>query len=49
MDADGKIVESDGDGVMWISGSHLLDNHAVNLISSLFTAILLPQLAILVM
>ncbi|KAK4325251.1 hypothetical protein Pmani_004209 [Petrolisthes manimaculis] len=49
MDADGKIVERDGAGVVWINGSHLLDNHAVNLISSLLTAILLPQLALLVM
>ena len=41
----GAIVESPGqpgDTVTHITGMNLLDNHEVNLLSSLFTAILIP-------
>jgi len=40
-----KIVEVPGDRVRWISGVALLDNHSVNLLSSLMTAILTPKFA----
>lgn len=49
MDSEGKIVERPGEGVIPISGSHILDNHAVNLISSLLTALFLPRVALLIM
>lgn len=49
MTSDGKIVEHPGDGIVHISGSHVLDNHAVNLISSLLTAVILPRIALLIM
>lgn len=41
-----KVVEVPGDRVKWISGSYLLDNHSVNLLSSLFTGLITPRLAI---
>lgn len=40
-----RIVEVPSERVRWISGVALLDNHSVNLISSLFTALLTPKLA----
>lgn len=40
-----KIVEVPGDRVRWISGVALLDNHSVNLISSLMTALFTPKFA----
>lgn len=40
-----KIVQTPGDRVRWISGTALLDNHSVNLISSLLTALLTPRIA----
>ncbi|XP_037780926.1 transmembrane protein 19-like isoform X1 [Penaeus monodon] len=49
MDSNGKIVERPGDGVIPISGTYILDNHAVNLISSLLTALLLPRIALVIM
>jgi hypothetical protein len=39
------IVEVPGPNVKHISGVQLLDNHSVNLISSILTAILMPKLA----
>lgn len=40
-----KIVEVPGERVRWISGVALLDNHSVNLISSLLTALMTPRLS----
>jgi len=42
----GKIVEVSRDGVVPISGKMVLDNHSVNLISSILTALLLPKVAL---
>ena len=42
----GKIVEVSGEGVEHISGTMLLDNHSVNLLSSIITAVALPHLAL---
>lgn len=49
LDSSGRIVERPGNGVIPISGSYILDNHGVNLISSLVTAIILPRVALLIM
>lgn len=38
----GRIVNSPGPGVTHVSGRDILDNHTVNLISSLITALLIP-------
>lgn len=43
-----KIVEVPGDRVRWISGVSMLDNHSVNLISSLLTSLFTPRIAQLV-
>lgn len=43
-----KIVQVPGDRVRWISGTALLDNHSVNLISSLLTSLFTPRIAQLV-
>ena len=42
----GKIVEVARDGVVPISGKMVLDNHSVNLISSILTALFLPKVAL---
>ena len=42
----GKIVEVCGEGIEPISGSMVLDNHSVNLLSSIITALALPHLAL---
>ena len=42
----GKIVEIAREGVIPISGKMVLDNHSVNLISSILTALLLPKFAL---
>jgi len=42
----GKIVEVARDGVVPISGKMVLDNHSVNLISSILTSLLLPKVAL---
>ena len=46
-DEENKCVVENPDGihVKLISGIHLLDNHTVNLLSSLITAMLTPYLA----
>ena len=44
----GKIVEVAREGVIPISGKMVLDNHSVNLVSSILTALLLPKVAIAV-
>ena len=44
----GAIVEKPGkhgDPIEHISGMNILDNHEVNLLSSLFTAIIIPFIA----
>lgn len=38
-------MENKGPDVEYISGSEILDNHSVNLISSLMTGLLLPHIA----
>ena len=42
----GKIVEVYAEGVEPISGTMILDNHSVNLLSSIITAVILPRLAL---
>ena len=42
----GKIVEVCRNGVTPISGQQFLDNHSVNLVSSIITAVFLPKVAI---
>ena len=41
-----KVVEHSGPGIEHISGTALLDNHSVNLLSNLITAIVSPPIAI---
>lgn len=38
----GKIVGKSKQGVIWISGAEILDNHSVNLVSTLVTALVTP-------
>lgn len=38
----GRIVGKASKGVVWISGSEILDNHSVNLVSTLVTALVTP-------
>ena len=42
----GKIVEVAREGVVPISGKMVLDNHSVNLVSSILTALILPKVAL---
>lgn len=42
----GRIVEVAREGVVPISGKMVLDNHSVNLVSSILTALLLPKVAL---
>lgn len=44
----GVIVEQPGIDVVHISGRRILDNHSVNLISSVIMGILTPKIAYLV-
>ncbi|UYV81249.1 TMEM19 [Cordylochernes scorpioides] len=41
----GRVVDRPGPGVRWVCGRALLDNHAVNLVSSAITSVLVPCLA----
>lgn len=45
LDSDGAVVETPGEGVKPISGFSLLDNHGVNLISSIVVACITPKIA----
>ncbi|XP_058838169.1 transmembrane protein 19 [Topomyia yanbarensis] len=45
VDTSGRIVERPGKNVRHISGVRILDNHSVNLISSIITALLMPSIA----
>lgn len=44
----GKIVGRSGPGVVWISGAEILDNHSVNLMATLMTALVSPYFGRLV-
>ncbi|KAL1138283.1 hypothetical protein AAG570_009971, partial [Ranatra chinensis] len=39
------IVEHPGDGVQHVAGMRILDNHSVNLLSTIITAVILPRIA----
>uniref|UniRef100_T1JTS1 Transmembrane protein 19 n=1 Tax=Tetranychus urticae TaxID=32264 RepID=T1JTS1_TETUR len=41
----GKMVEAPGENVEWISGIRFLDNHSINLFSSLILALLTPKIS----
>lgn len=38
----GKVVSKSRPGIVWISGAEILDNHSVNLMSTLLTALITP-------
>ena len=42
------MVERPGDGVTHVSGTAILDNHAVNLLSSALTSLIMPRIALYV-
>jgi uncharacterized membrane protein len=42
----GRIVEVAREGVVPIAGNMLLDNHSVNLVSTILTALILPKVAL---
>jgi len=44
-DSSGKIKEIPGPEVKHISGFCFLDNHSVNLLSTIFTGLMLPSVA----
>jgi len=44
-DPQGKIVEIPGPNIKHISGFCVLDNHSINLISTILTGLLLPPIA----
>lgn len=46
LDEDGKIVDTPAKGVRYISGLRIIDNHSVNLISSIITGVCMPLFAI---
>lgn len=45
LDSNGRVVEHPGPNVKHISGTRVLDNHSVNLISSILTALIMPFIA----
>ncbi|XP_023301698.1 transmembrane protein 19 isoform X2 [Lucilia cuprina] len=46
IDEEGKIVDTPAKGVRYISGLRIIDNHSVNLISSIITGVCMPLFAI---
>ena len=48
QETDGNMVERPGDGVTHVSGTAILDNHAVNLLSSALTSLIMPRIALYV-
>ena len=48
QETDGSMVERPGDGVTHVSGTAILDNHAVNLLSSALTSLIMPRIALYV-
>lgn len=46
LDSNGRVVERPGLNVKHISGHRLLDNHSVNLISSILTGLIMPFIAL---
>lgn len=46
INEEGKIVDTPGKGVRYISGLRIIDNHSVNLISSIVTGVCMPLFAI---
>lgn len=45
LDSSGRVVECPGTNIKHISGTRVLDNHSVNLISSILTALIMPFIA----
>lgn len=45
-DVEGRVVERPGPKVKHICGTRLLDNHSVNLISSILTGLIMPFIAL---
>ncbi|XP_013111435.1 transmembrane protein 19 isoform X2 [Stomoxys calcitrans] len=45
IDEEGKIVDTPAAGVKYISGLRIIDNHSVNLISSIITGVCIPVFA----
>lgn len=45
LNSSGQVVEHPGPNVKHISGTRVLDNHSVNLISSILTALIMPFIA----
>ncbi|XP_061393808.1 transmembrane protein 19 isoform X2 [Musca vetustissima] len=45
IDEEGKIVDSPASNVRYISGLRIIDNHSVNLISSIVTGVCIPVVA----
>ena len=45
INEEGKIVGTPGKKVRYISGLRIIDNHSVNLISSILTSVFLPMFA----
>lgn len=45
IDKQGKICDTPGAGIQHINGWNIIDNHSVNLISSIITAITIPMIS----
>lgn len=45
LDSHGRVVERPEPNIKHISGYRLLDNHSVNLISSILTGVIMPFIA----
>lgn len=44
LDKDGKVVSYSSDSVKHISGKNILDNHSVNLLTTIIMGLLMPTL-----